>query len=179
MKQAAKRHPMTGELPDDARTWPIREGGSTGFIGRFGYTRNGGNKPHWGVDFLGDVWRPVHAAHAGTIHRAGFERGGAGRQVNRGYGSRIWLRAKDAVETRYAHLLSQIYLEGMEVEQGELIGFVGRTGNVGDGPTHVHFEVREFNAEARTYDAVNPVWWLHGIDYGTREGIARYTGGTA
>ncbi len=175
-----KAHPMTGDLEAAAAAWPIREGGTTGMVGRFGYTRDGGNKPHWGVDYLADLWQAVHAAHAGTIHRAGFERDGAGRQVNRGYGSRISLRAKGAVETRYAHLLSQVFLEGMEVEEGELLGFVGRTGNVGGGPTHLHFEVREYDAAARIYSPINPVWWLHGTDYGTREGIALFTaGGTA
>ena len=48
------------------------------------------------------------------------------------------------VETRYAHLSRLNVTVGQAVEQGDIIGFVGSTGN-STGP-HVHYEVRSNGA---------------------------------
>lgn len=164
-----KRHPMTGDVPTP---WAVRTGGSTGLVGSFGYTRNRGVRFHKGVDFLADVWAPVYAAHEGRIERDGFERDTQGKAVNDGYGSRVVLRSA-GVETRYGHLVHQVYAAGMVVCAGELIGHVGRTGNVhtrtGSIPTHLHFEVRVYTGTK--FEAVNPEWWLDNT--GERLGVRR------
>ncbi len=158
-----KIHPMTG-YPVPSIPWVIRMGGSTGYIGKFGYTRNGGQKMHKGVDWLADPLTVIYAAHKGEVLRAGFEQDNQGIQRNMGYGSRIVLQGDQGIETRYGHLLLQVYQSGMEVREGEVLGLLGRTGNVGplhEGKveTHLHFEVR-WNGEP-----VNPEWWLHGNEY--------------
>lgn len=139
------------------KAWPIRTGGSTGLVGHYGKTRDGGTKWHRGVDFLGDSEVRIYAAHDGIISRDGFERTNARVEVNEGYGCRIWLDGKDGLQTRYAHLCMQVYRQGMAVAAGDLIGWLGRTGNVsGAIPTHLHFEVR-YNLTP-----VDPVAWLGG-----------------
>lgn len=170
-----KRHPMTGA--DGEGTWPLRAGGTTGWIGSFGYSRNSGQTPHWGVDFLADIWQPVFAAHDGGLVRDGFQTNRAGREVNKGYGSRVSLRDAKRVETRYAHLVHQVYRSGMLVKAGEIIGYVGRTGNVDhDCPTHLHFEVRVYSIEKQEYLPVNPIWWMtgEGLEHGMTQKVVDY-----
>lgn len=160
-------HPMSGDR--ETTVWPVRTGGSTGLVGSFGWTRDGGAKPHWGVDFIASIMEPVFAAHDGVIVRDGFQTNRNGDEVNKGYGSRIWLRKTKEVETRYAHLMSQVYKKNMDVEEGDIIGFVGVTGNA-ENP-HLHFEVRVYEEDMDEYVVVDPIWWMTGR--GKRMGIDR------
>jgi murein DD-endopeptidase MepM/ murein hydrolase activator NlpD len=73
----------------------------------------------------------VRATSDGGVSAAGW----AG-----GYGLRIALDHGNAVETRYAHLSQLAVRPGQQVRQGEVIGFVGSTGQ-STGP-HVHYELR-------------------------------------
>ncbi|TVQ90544.1 MAG: M23 family metallopeptidase [Deltaproteobacteria bacterium] len=100
----------------------------------FGYRRSPfGRKAqfHKGLDISNARGTPVVASGPGTV-RSAFYNGGYGRfiEVDHGYG----------ITTRYAHLHRLLVKEGDEVERGQLIGTVGRTGRV-TGP-HLHFEVR-------------------------------------
>ena len=54
----------------------------------------------------------------------------------------------------YAHLDSQVVREGMEVERGTLLGFVGNTGNARTTPPHLHFSVYRRGA-------VDPFYFLY------------------
>jgi len=71
---------------------------------------------------------------------------------NGGYGTVIMLQHANNYETRYAHLSRLLVTEGQEVHAGQVIGFVGSTGN-STGP-HLHFEVR------RNGNHVNPIGYL-------------------
>jgi murein DD-endopeptidase MepM/ murein hydrolase activator NlpD len=88
---------------------------------------------HDGVDLTAAVGTPIYAAAAGTVEMAAS---------GRGYGKRVLLRHGDGYSTCYAHLSA--YASGLKpgqrVEQGQVIGYVGRTGTT-TGP-HLHFEVR-------------------------------------
>ncbi len=94
---------------------------------------------HNGIDFAAGTGTPIHAADSGTVIVAG--EGG----IYRGYG-RITIidhgtnKAGRRIATVYAHQSSILVHEGQHVNQGELIGHVGSTGNA-TGP-HLHFEVR-------------------------------------
>jgi murein DD-endopeptidase MepM/ murein hydrolase activator NlpD len=93
-----------------------------------GYT-----KMHTGVDFGAASGTPIHAAGAGEIAQAGRESG---------YGNAIEISHNDHYSTFYAHMLrfaAGIH-EGVHVNQGQVIGYVGSTGR-STGP-HLHFEVR-------------------------------------
>ncbi|NIE67539.1 M23 family metallopeptidase [Burkholderia sp. Ax-1719] len=91
---------------------------------------------HAGVDLTAPIGTPIYAAAAGTLELAAS---------GRGYGKLVVLRHDDGYSTRYAHLASWAagLRSGQRVEQGQVIGYVGRTGTT-TGP-HLHFEVRRYD----------------------------------
>ena len=93
-----------------------------------GYTRM-----HSGVDFGLPTGSPIKAAGSGTVTQAG--RSG-------GYGIAVRLKHQKGYATLYAHMsrLASGIKAGTRVNQGQVIGYVGATGNV-TGP-HLHYEVR-------------------------------------
>jgi murein DD-endopeptidase MepM/ murein hydrolase activator NlpD len=76
---------------------------------------------------------PLVALEAGTIKR--MRNGGLG-------GITLWLRADTGDEYYYAHLEDWApgLRVGQRVEAGELVGFVGNSGNARGTATHLHFE---------------------------------------
>ncbi|POR49469.1 murein DD-endopeptidase MepM/ murein hydrolase activator NlpD [Paraburkholderia eburnea] len=88
---------------------------------------------HEGVDLTAPAGTPIYAAATGTLELAASERG---------YGKLVVLRHDSGYSTRYAHLASWAVglKSGQRIEQGQVIGYVGRTG-VTTG-AHLHFEVR-------------------------------------
>jgi murein DD-endopeptidase MepM/ murein hydrolase activator NlpD len=98
----------------------------------------GYNKMHRGVDFAAPRGTPVYAAGKGVIDRIGR---------NGGYGKYVRIRHNSTYKTAYAHMKS--YAKGMKrgdrVKQGQVIGYVGSTGN-STGP-HLHYEVMVDNKQ--------------------------------
>jgi len=98
----------------------------------------GYNKMHRGVDFAAPRGTPIYAAGKGVIDRIGR---------NGGYGKYIRIRHNSTYKTAYAHMKS--YAKGMKrgarVKQGQVIGYVGSTGN-STGP-HLHYEVMVDNKQ--------------------------------
>jgi len=92
----------------------------------------GYNKKHLGVDFAASTGTPVYAAGNGVIEYAG---------KNGGYGNYIRIRHNSSYKTAYAHLKSfnKRISNGVRVNQGQIIGYVGSTGR-STGP-HLHYEV--------------------------------------
>ena len=90
----------------------------------------GYRRPHPGVDISANVGSPVVASAAGKVVFAGQE-SGYGRlvEVDHGYG----------YTTRYAHLAGVNVHVGQQVERGDLLGEVGRSG-LATGP-NLHYEV--------------------------------------
>jgi murein DD-endopeptidase MepM/ murein hydrolase activator NlpD len=88
-------------------------------------------RSHEGVDYAAAIGTAVMAAAAGNIVRVGRDRG---------YGRFIEIRHSNGLRTFYAHLgrFDPRVRVGISVNQGEVIGFVGRTGRV-TGP-NLHFE---------------------------------------
>ena len=93
---------------------------------------SGYNKLHKGVDFAAPIGTPVYAGGNGVVEFVGR---------NGGYGKYIRIRHNNEYKTAYAHLSGynkKIY-KGARVNQGEIIGYVGNTGN-STGP-HLHYEI--------------------------------------
>lgn len=92
---------------------------------------------HMGLDMPVPVGTPVRAADTGTVALAKFQMNKNGK---RGYGNVIYLKHKNGIETRYAHLSRILVREGSAVERGQIIGLSGNTGG-STGP-HLHYEIR-------------------------------------
>ncbi len=112
------------------------------FVDTFGAPRMVGTKYyhlHQGTDIFGAQGSPLHAVQRGVILKKGT--GVLG-------GNKLWLKsAVDGTEYYYAHL--DAFVEGVEngtvVEAGQVIGFLGKTGNAITTPPHVHFEIHPEN----------------------------------
>ncbi|MDE0674167.1 MAG: peptidoglycan DD-metalloendopeptidase family protein [bacterium] len=106
--------------------------GPNTFVDTWGAPRSGG-RTHQGVDLLAERGTPVSAIHEGVLFRVDV--GGLG-------GLYIWLRAPWGDEYYYAHLedFAPGAVPGKWVSQGEVIGFVGTSGNSPDYIPHLHFE---------------------------------------
>ncbi|MGJ3245587.1 MAG: M23 family metallopeptidase [Elainellaceae cyanobacterium] len=97
----------------------------------------GSERFHTGTDLAAPMGTPVVAAYAGQVAIA---------DLMRGYGLTVVLRHNDATqETLYGHLSELFVKPGEWVDQGEVIGRVGSTGN-STGP-HLHFELREATSD--------------------------------
>ncbi|HXS14578.1 MAG TPA: peptidoglycan DD-metalloendopeptidase family protein [Candidatus Saccharimonadales bacterium] len=89
---------------------------------------------HNALDIAGPVGTPIYAARAGTIMEASCG-------WNYGYGCHVLMDNGGGYSTMYAHMVSQPAVSvGQSVNQGQLIGYRGDTGN-STGP-HTHFEIR-------------------------------------
>lgn len=92
---------------------------------------------HSGTDLGAPAGTPVLAAKAGQVTTADYLSG---------YGLTVILRHDEgSQETRYAHLSRILVRPGDWIEQGDVVGLVGSTGN-STGP-HLHFELRQLTAQ--------------------------------
>jgi len=88
-----------------------------------------------GVDLGAPSGTPIHAAAAGTVI---ISKGDAA--WNGGYGSYVVISHSNGSQTLYAHMVKDIAQVGESVSAGEVIGYVGETGEATGN--HLHFEVR-------------------------------------
>jgi murein DD-endopeptidase MepM/ murein hydrolase activator NlpD len=95
---------------------------------------DGYNKMHKGTDFAAPMGTPIMASGNGIVTRARWCGGG---------GNCIKIKHNSTYQTIYAHMKSfaRGIKEGLRVKQGQIIGYVGSTGN-STGP-HLHYEVIE------------------------------------
>jgi murein DD-endopeptidase MepM/ murein hydrolase activator NlpD len=102
---------------------------------------------HHGEDIFAAAGTPLLAVADGTLHTIGFNRIG---------GYRLWLRDDGGDEFYYAHLsaYSPLAVEGRRVTAGDVIGFVGATGDADGGPPHLHFEIHPAAMAGLGYDGV-------------------------
>jgi murein DD-endopeptidase MepM/ murein hydrolase activator NlpD len=102
---------------------------------------------HHGEDIFAAAGTPLLAVADGTLHTIGFNRIG---------GYRIWLRDTEGNEFYYAHLsaYSPLAVEGRSVQAGDVIGFVGDTGDADGGAPHLHFEIHPSSMAGLGYDGV-------------------------
>lgn len=111
------------------------EGGGT-LRSRYGYRRHpvfGDYRLHSGVDFSARTGTPIYAAGEGVVERA---------QWFSGYGRYVEIRHANGYATAYAHMsaIADGITPGTQVNQGQVIGYVGSTG-VSTGP-HLHYEIK-------------------------------------
>ena len=117
----------------------------------YGWRKNpvsGVNKLHAGMDFAAPGGTPIYAAASGYVQVAGWSTGGYGNYVIIYHGK---MSDGNTYTTLYAHMRSVATSAGKYVKQGELIGYVGTTGN--STGNHLHLEVWKGGSKA---NAVNP-----------------------
>jgi murein DD-endopeptidase MepM/ murein hydrolase activator NlpD len=89
-------------------------------------------KMHTGVDWATPYGTPIFASGNGVVETAGWEGG---------YGKYVKLKHNNGYETAYGHMSA--FAKGLEpgkrVRQGQVIGFVGSTGQ--STGAHVHYEI--------------------------------------
>jgi murein DD-endopeptidase MepM/ murein hydrolase activator NlpD len=102
----------------------------------WGNPRDGGKRKHKGIDIFAPKGTGIVAVADGIVSYIGEQPKG---------GNCLWLTTESGASFYYAHLdrwATGLY-EGMEVRSGELLGFVGNTGNAKYTPSHLHFAVNE------------------------------------
>lgn len=96
---------------------------------------------HAGIDITAEVGSQIYAAAPGTVVYSGWIRA---------YGQVVKIEHSNGFITLYAHNQKNLVEVGEDVEAGQLIATVGRSGHV-TGP-HVHFEVRR---DGKAYDPLH------------------------
>lgn len=104
---------------------------------------------HYGVDLNGGMGTPIHAAHSGTVDAAGWNWSGYGISVLLNNGG-VW--------THYAHMSQLNVSKGQYVNTGDVIGYVGSTGD-STGP-HLHFEVWTRGYWGSGNPQINPIAYM-------------------
>jgi len=109
---------------------------------------------HHGDDIFAPLGTPVVAVASGTINRVGWEHLG---------GWRLWVRDGAGDEFYYAHLSGYAPgdLRSNRVKAGQVIGFIGNTGDAFTTSPHLHFEIHPRKLLHLAYDgAVDPTSYL-------------------
>ncbi len=124
----------------------------------FGDPRGGGTRPHQALDIMAPRNTPVLAVENGKIRKLfTSDQGG------------LTIYQFDPSETYayyYAHL--QRYTDGLKdaqtLRKGQVIGYLGTTGNAGPDSPHLHFAIVRLTPEKKWWkgDPLNPFEVLHG-----------------
>ncbi len=123
-----------------ALTIPVAGVAPAAIADSWGDAREGGARGHHGTDIMAPGGTPVLAAADGTVEKLFDSRLG---------GTTLYIRSPDRRWVYYyAHLSDYApgIAEGVAVQAGQPIAYVGDTGDAGPGNTHLHFGVQRMRA---------------------------------
>ena len=132
---------------------PVQGVQSGALTDTFTQARENGARVHDAIDIPAPLGTPVLAAASGTVEKLFTSAAG---------GLTIYLRCDDRRFIHYyAHLASYApgLAEGQRVQQGQVIGAVGFSGNADPAAPHLHFAIQLTSPEAKWYEpstAINP-----------------------
>lgn len=108
---------------------------------------------HQGVDLAAPSGMPIRAVHSGRVVVHAYQAGGAGNYIAIDHGN--------GYQTVYMHMIRPGLPVGTHVNTGDIIGYVGATGDA-QGP-HLHFEVHH-----GLWHRVNPATFMRarGVNVG-------------
>jgi murein DD-endopeptidase MepM/ murein hydrolase activator NlpD len=144
---------VTPPLGETGYVFPVY--GASEFVDTFGAFR--GDVPggwHHGDDIFAPIGSPILAVADGLVFSVGWNAVG---------GWRLWLRDSRGNEFYYAHLsaYSPLAVNGALVRAGDVLGYVGDSGDAEGTPSHLHFEIHPVRLLGRGYDgAVDPTTYL-------------------
>jgi murein DD-endopeptidase MepM/ murein hydrolase activator NlpD len=141
---AERARALFAPLSGTAMKMPVVGITPTGISDSWGDPRDGGRRKHRGIDIFAPKGTPVIAVVDGFISYIGVQPKG---------GQVIWLTTDAGTAFYYAHLdrwAPGLY-EGMEVRSGEILGYVGNTGNARTTPPHLHFGINENDEMVNPY----------------------------
>ena len=143
-QQAAQGKPSNAAL--GGYIWPVSSRRITSTFGGRASPGGIGSTNHKGIDIGGVGYTTeIHAAKAGTVIVS---------QYSSSYGNYVVVSHGSGNTTLYAHLSSRSVSVGQYVNQGDVLGITGSTGN-STGP-HLHFEITENGTR------INPLKYLTG-----------------
>ncbi len=116
----------------------------------FGWRRSPfghGRDFHTGIDIAASNGTPIRATAPGIVLAAGW---------SGGYGFSVRLQHKYGFETVYGHCESLAVKTGQNVRKGEVIAYVGQTGNATGN--HCHYEIRLGSIPINPYPYMSRIW---------------------
>lgn len=129
-------------VADGELCWPLP--GHTYISCHFGEVDAFGNAGHRGTDIPAPEGTPILAAHSGTVLVSGW---------NDSYGNQVLLDNGAGLSTRYTHMTQTAVTAGEAVTAGQVIGYVGSTGD--STGFHLHFEVMQNGVRVNPMDMVS------------------------
>ena len=138
---------------EDVLARPIAGIARAALTDSWGDPRDNGLRAHHGTDIMAPQMTPIHAVAPGTIEKLFQSRAG---------GTTIYQRTPQRDWTLYyAHLAGYApgLREGQAVRTGDVIGFVGDTGDAGPGNYHLHFGLTRTTPEQRWYQGEDVDPW--------------------
>ena len=135
--EAQRQQNGTVIVSESGYAWPLP--GHYRLTSLFGYRIHpvsGKPHSHSGIDIAASTGTPIQAARSGQVITSVY---GTGAYWS--YGNYVVIDHGDGETSLYAHMSSRAVSEGEMVTQGQIIGYVGATGNT-TGP-HLHLEIRE------------------------------------
>lgn len=114
-----KKSPSIGQVGNGAWTFPVPN-----------YTSMGTYPGHRGYDFGAPYGAPIYAAEGGTILKA---------EYHYSWGNYVLIDHHNGLYSLYAHASSLAVSAGQQVQRGQVIAYIGATGNASG--YHLHMEV--------------------------------------
>jgi murein DD-endopeptidase MepM/ murein hydrolase activator NlpD len=149
----AAHHPLTVHPKLTAGRYVFPVYGAASYIDSYGSSRADVTYHH-GDDIFGALGQPLVACTDGIVFSVGWNKIG---------GNRLWIVDRQGNQFYYAHLsaFSTAAVNGAHVKAGQVIAFMGNTGDAEGTPYHLHFEVHPVSLLFLGYDgAVDPTPYL-------------------
>jgi hypothetical protein len=117
----------------------------------FGDDRDGGDRQHEGLDILAPEGAPIVSPTEAVVVETGTGSASGKYVTTANPGGEVFV---------YIHLSEILVDEGDQLDRGDIIGYVGNTGNASGGPAHLHFEVRDGRDPMDPYPRLTEVFSL-------------------
>jgi murein DD-endopeptidase MepM/ murein hydrolase activator NlpD len=126
----------------------------------WGDSRDGGVRKHKGIDIMAPKGTALVAVSDGILSYIGEQPKG---------GLCLWLTTESGTSFYYAHLdrWAPGLFEGMEVRTGDLLGYVGNTGNARTTPPHLHFGINQNDEMVNPYPILTKATYVRTARLGT------------